>query len=938
MRKKLLFVALAMTCALSSFALEDGDYAYTKNGRVKIVGQNLFESGATDLTGWTSATGDEVNSEVWGTEPGVGENGEGAIQSLGATEDEAITRVFSLSAGKYIVSYQIRATGETNSGATTVGATIGSNYMGIFLNTDAATAMVESTAEALVSGISAAENFNEEWKTVNYFFEVSDSTGAPQNLVFHIERMAAGVQLTNFSVNPAEEVYDIRIALNKIAFAKKLLEDPNFNTAAAAGSRDYLMNDVIPQIEGMIDANALDDSATAEDIMSGFEDAFTSYLDDSSVRINSLLKGTETDDVINAGSVGRGNIDWFNKYFPGLRLGGGNWGHAPADAPYLMSAIQTGYATSATYTAYNTNLPAGKYFFTCEVRNAYTAKDSWPCTLTFTMENICKIFVGKDSVETEPISGDQFQRLYLIGDVAADGEVEVGIYWPGNTSGGAFQIQNVEVRAFNFDVVAGTEHIEAYKAYKTQWDAATNARKELNNMIGKKDYPWSQATLTEARDTWEPYYAAQDAKGWLTADGADAGIATTEEFNDWALYQGVELYSEPDGDGNTNRLEYQVVRGFQNAINAVKTANQPIKDLLNAINAAKSVRNNPKNASGDKAVIDKYIDAATEAYKDIYANTNDDRREADEAVIADQIAALQVGIAEFAETVIIKPIVDIDFSNDASDNGDGVYQINGEAGFMTFTNWSATNNQDGNYSFTKGYEDVEELKDVLRVGNGSGVVPIDGVAENDALEISFDMWFGNLSGRNAFVELRNANDERVAGFSINRYNGSLAFNDFNNAENTGLDLLKYVSGVGSSSASNGAICVANNKSTFTLKVDLAAGTIQGTLVNAKNGTCEGVALPIPEVGDKIITKFVVGSNYGNKDRRCWFDNLKIFKFAGAAGIQGDVNGDEAVDVSDISSILTVMASGGTDAAADVNGDGIVDVADISTVLTIMASM
>lgn len=51
---------------------------------------------------------------------------------------------------------------------------------------------------------------------------------------------------------------------------------------------------------------------------------------------------------------------------------------------------------------------------------------------------------------------------------------------------------------------------------------------------------------------------------------------------------------------------------------------------------------------------------------------------------------------------------------------------------------------------------------------------------------------------------------------------------------------------------------------------------------------------------------------------------------------GDVNQDGNVDVADISSILTVMASSGTEPLADVNQDGTVDVADISSVLTLMA--
>ena len=65
---------------------------------------------------------------------------------------------------------------------------------------------------------------------------------------------------------------------------------------------------------------------------------------------------------------------------------------------------------------------------------------------------------------------------------------------------------------------------------------------------------------------------------------------------------------------------------------------------------------------------------------------------------------------------------------------------------------------------------------------------------------------------------------------------------------------------------------------------------------------------------------------------------------GGQSIKGDVNGDGAVDVADISAIISCMAgeSGITNplqqgGSADVNEDGAVDVADISSVITIMAS-
>lgn len=54
------------------------------------------------------------------------------------------------------------------------------------------------------------------------------------------------------------------------------------------------------------------------------------------------------------------------------------------------------------------------------------------------------------------------------------------------------------------------------------------------------------------------------------------------------------------------------------------------------------------------------------------------------------------------------------------------------------------------------------------------------------------------------------------------------------------------------------------------------------------------------------------------------------------GLKGDVNGDGAVNVADISAIISVMAGEATYTTADINGDGTVNVADISSVIDIMA--
>ena len=55
------------------------------------------------------------------------------------------------------------------------------------------------------------------------------------------------------------------------------------------------------------------------------------------------------------------------------------------------------------------------------------------------------------------------------------------------------------------------------------------------------------------------------------------------------------------------------------------------------------------------------------------------------------------------------------------------------------------------------------------------------------------------------------------------------------------------------------------------------------------------------------------------------------------GEDGDLNGDEKVDIADAVTVLNIMASGEVNPDADVNGDGKVDIADLVMILNIMAA-
>jgi len=84
----------------------------------------------------------------------------------------------------------------------------------------------------------------------------------------------------------------------------------------------------------------------------------------------------------------------------------------------------------------------------------------------------------------------------------------------------------------------------------------------------------------------------------------------------------------------------------------------------------------------------------------------------------------------------------------------------------------------------------------------------------------------------------------------------------------------------------------------------------------------------------------VGAKAKYEQTAGWKQFKTIIEDIEVVTLKGDVNGDGVVDVADIASVITVMASApqpGEASSADVNGDGTVDVADIATVITIMAS-
>ncbi len=121
------------------------------------------------------------------------------------------------------------------------------------------------------------------------------------------------------------------------------------------------------------------------------------------------------------------------------------------------------------------------------------------------------------------------------------------------------------------------------------------------------------------------------------------------------------------------------------------------------------------------------------------------------------------------------------------------------------------------------------------------------------------------------------------------------------------------------------------------------GYYENVTINAPEWCYESMADGNFEVdleADAVVAngpKFKIDAEWaGGKDYE-WGWTVSVALATGdTPKVRGDVNGDGAVDVADISSIITIMAESTNDLKGDVNGDGMVDVADISNVITIMA--
>ena len=897
MKRNLLTMALAMVFGVGAYAFETGQYIYTKDAKLKVTDatNKITNDNYAQADGWISEKGGALAANWLVTTATKDDAQVTVLQSENATNDEGshLTNAWVLPTGIYALSYWVYSP----SAVTTSITAGGNNFVSFYVSADGTT--VARQINATTSLAEAA------WTQVTDTIQVNSES---ETVWFKASQVAQGIQFTDFQLVTVKSVYDTRIAERELAYAKQILEDANFKTdyAIEEGFYDDLA-DAIEQIEGYIatgDAK-METETTAATWMNGLAEYLADYMDASTVDLTKNTYFGYIEDLTSFPKQNRGQVA-SGATIGGFKFYGDNWYHGEG-ADFLIKQIQGSFVNGpGSVVLTNEYMPAGKYFVIAEMRNADCGNDY---TLTYNLESPIKGFVGTDSVQLGTIVGEEFTRLYFVRELKEGETFEAGFYWDNqDPNGSTFHIKNFQVRAFDKDIANTITRIQAFENYIKQWNAATAARTKMDTYMNaeKKVYPWGQNELKTAWDQYNPIYEAHAALGW-SQDGKDTRVASVDTLTNWALYQDIVSYDTKD-DQTQVRKEYGLVRGFQNANNAIANLNKPFADLRDAITDAKAERVLGKNAQGDRDAFKTAIETAITTLNSTLASTTDATRVADSTTIDNAIKALAAAKKTFLEEVESKGgttvLADIDFSipveveylyEDGSQEAtDSIFTLRGTVGAMVINKGFDRYTKDG-LGYAVGYDNKEAVAGMLRTGNVEAVVDMDGIGESDVVTISFDIHYAQLQDKNYAFAFRNADNQHVAGFS---YQVNKNWTLTSNPNELGIDASKINRAGTKGQTDNDAIITAAKApgaTHFEIVFDYGKKIITTTLSN-KNSDSPYVStnteVLAAEENNTTIAKFVLSSNCNNSARRSWFDNLKISKISAVPeDIEDDITDD-----------------------------------------------
>jgi len=871
--KKLLSACMFAVVALTANAWNSGDYVYTKVAKYRITGANLvtngqFTDGTTD--GWTAT--DEVNYPLAAVF-GPAEDGGVAVQAGQTALEAGMYQAVKIDAGgTYVVSLKAKgiAAGYTDHDLT--GA--GTNYINAYFNTDGALGTKDGTTLVYgENGVGGAYQFS---FNADDFVEVFFAIEAPQdgNIMIDFRGMAEGLIIKDVECHTAEEVYDDRIANDRIAYFKKYLADGSFE------GKDGDLQGYIKAVEEALAANASPVEMATH--MENLENSWGLFVEDNFSNVLDLIP--TTDGSANTGNNSANWMNWVSKWNKLSNDYNGKapwtwttdrWAHktAAADSPLQIQwqrKASGDWNNIATLTA---TLEPGTYYWGVTGQGGMMTLDKARWARSWANENAAtQLFFNGDTTEVFILNSARNTDYVFKYELTEAKEITLGIICNTNsaaTDGFDIQFTNPVLYKVLVEGEISPEEKAYLDAVATQLEALQGRIDVANGYLSEANdtLPWGKEMLKEGADEAKVRY-----DGWAAMSEDDLLDTYWEDINipDTIMTHGVRFLNN-------------------NYINPFIAMNKPLTDMPGAIAAAHQLIGQRIYSSSSKMGDYAAMIAETEA---MYAEKlKAPFSSADSLALINQKDALAVMAEDFKAAIDYTEIVNIDFGTteapvafeehttepDSVGETSTYYTIAGAKGVMTFTDIT------GSYPYALGWGSATDETTgaviatdslgMLRVGNSEAVVEFSGapVKETDIVNIKFDFYAGNLTKSKTGYKVLTAEGDTICGLFYSPYDGNDDMNTF------GIDYTKLPK-VGSSSASNAAIAAASNKTQFDIVLDYGAKSMYCTTISSK-GTVTSATFDLPEVAP---AKFVLYSNYTNVDRRCWFDNLKVWNIAADA--------------------------------------------------------
>ena len=895
MMKKLLSACMFAAIALTANAWISGEYVYTKVAKYKITGADLVTNGQfTDgsTAGWTAT--DETNFPLAAVF-GPSEEGGVAVQAgqtdLAAGMYQAVKIEMG---GTYVVSFKVKGAA---AGFTDIDLTGGNtNYVNAYFNTDGVLATCGGDKNVNLSfgenGVNGGYQFS---YNSDDFVEVFFAVEAPQdgNIMIDFRGMAEGLVIKDVECHTAEEVYDDRIANDRIAYFKKYTADGNFE---GAEYDSFLAS--VKAVEDAIAANA--SPADMATLMDNLETDWALFAEANFSNVLNLIP--TTDGSSNTGNNSANWMHWklhMNKCNSEYASRGkapwtwstDRWGHKCKDnvVENIPLGIQWQRKASgnwnniATLTA---TLDPGTYYWGVTAQGGMMTLNKERWARSWANENAAtQLFFNGDTTEVFILNSARYTDYVFKFELAEKKELTLGIICNTNSAvGDGFDIQFINPVLYKV-IVEGEllpEEKAELDAVAAQLEALQGRIDVANGYLSEANdkLPWGKETLKVGVDEAQARYAE-----WAALD-EDAILGAY--YDDESIPDTIMVYG---------------VRFLDNCINQFIAMNKPLTDMPGAIETAQGVISQRiYSSSAKKDDFAALIAASEKMYAEKLVAPFSS---ADSLALVDQKAALEAMAVEFKAAIDFTEIVNIDFgtteapvafeehTTEPDENGETTtyYTIAGAKGVMTFSDIT------GSYPYALGWgsatddtgaDIATDSLGMLRVRNSEATVEFSGapIAATDIVNIKFDFYAGNLTKGKAGYKVLAAEGDTICGLFYSAYDGNDDMNTF------GINYTALPK-VGSGSASNAAIAASSNKTQFDIVLDYGAKTMYCTTISSK-GTATSEVIALPEL---TPAKFVLYSNYANKDRRCWFDNLKIWNIAAGAVEQG-IENVESVKVLD----------------------------------------